>query len=121
MDVKLREAVNADYDQIKEISKVISNNADTLLCCFPTWLKSDKLFLFVGEVCESKIIALLAVQVTADMEGLNLRNGRVDRKYRGHGIFTAVISYAVQCARECFPNARYVYRSQNVFVRVPDG
>ena len=121
MDVKFREANNEDRDQVKEVSKGIYNNSDTLLCCFPTWLKSYKWFLFVGEVCEGKIIAFTAVQVTDGMEGLTIRNARVHEKYRGNGIFRAIVRYAVQYVRESFPDAKFVYRSQIANVRVPDG
>ena len=121
MDVKFREASKDDYCQIKRLSKGINKDADTLLCCFPTWLKSGKWFLFVGKVYESKIIAFTAVQVTDDMEGLNIRNARVDTEYRGHGIFRAIVRHAVHCVREYFPDTRYVYQLQSANVRVPDG
>ena len=67
MDVKFRKATAQDYGHIKELSKGIYGNSDTLLYSFLDWLKSDEWYLFVGEVCEDKPIAFIAVQVTDDM------------------------------------------------------
>jgi len=91
------------------------------LYSFLDWLKSDEWYLFVGEVCEDKPIAFIAVQVTDDMKSLNLRCARVNKQFRGRGLFRALVRYAVQFVREYVTNARYIYRIQEAEVRVPDG
>ena len=121
MDVKFREATDQDYDHIKELSKGIYENSDTLLYSLLDWLKSEEWYLFVGEVSEYRPIAFTAIHVTDGMMGLNIRCSRVDKEYRGRGLFKAIVRYAVQYVRERVPNARYVYHIRVADIRVPEG
>ena len=121
MDVNFRVATATDYDGIKGLSKDIYETTDSLLYSLPDWLESARWFLFVGEIDGTKIIAFTAVQLVDDVQGLSIRNSRVDKEYRGRGLYKDLIRYAVQYARERVQSVKYVYRLRTAEVRVPTG
>ena len=121
MDITFREATDKDFGQVKELSKDIYHNTDTLVSDFVGWLKSSKWFQFVGETQKGRVIAFIAVELTDGRESLNIRSSRVDKNYRGRGIYKALFRYAIQCVRERFLDIRRIYRLRPAEVRIPDG
>ena len=121
MDVKFREATIRDYDGVKKISKGIYGNTDTLVYSFVDWAKSDEWFLFVGEVNHNRIVAFIAAQVTDGAKSLNLRCARVDKAYRGCGLYKALLSYVARYTMGKVRGVKFLYRIQPTEVRVPNG
>ena len=121
MDVNYREATDGDYEAIEELSKKIYGNTDTLVHSFIDFLNSDEWFLFVGEVNQRKVIAFSAVHVTDGTESLNIRSSRVDKEYRGRGVYKGLLNYAVRYVKEKLLDIKYLYRLRAADVRVPDG
>ena len=121
MDVNYREATVQDFEGIKEISQGIYGNTDTLVYSFHDWLNRDDLFLFVGELPRNRIVAFMAAQVTDGGESFSFRSLRVDRAYRGRGIFKALNIFAVQYVKQKVQSVRFLYRMNATDVRVPNG
>ena len=121
MDVNFREATVQDFEGIKEISQGIYGNTDTLVYSFDTWLKSDDWFLFVGELPRNRIVAFIAAQVTDGAESLNFRCARVDKAYRGRGIYKALLSFAVQYLKAKLQSVKFLYSLCVADIRVPNG
>lgn len=121
MDVIFREATENDFDGIKDLSRDIYGTTDTLLFSLPDWLESVRWFLFVGETDKTKIIAFTAIQLIDGVQGLNIRSSRVNKEYRGRGLYKDLLRYAVQYVRERVQSARYIYRLRIAEVRVPNG
>ena len=121
MDVIFREATENDYDGIKDLSKDIYGTTDTLLFSLPDWLESVRWFVFVGETDKTKIIAFTAIQLIDGVQGLNIRSSRVNKEYRGRGLYKDLLRYAVQYVRERVQSARYIYRLRIAEVSVPNG
>ena len=121
MRVYFREAKDSDHGGIVELSRGIYGDADTLVYSFLDWLKSDRWFQFVAEDDQQKIVAFIAANMTDGMDSMNLRCARVHKDYRGHGLYKALVNYAVRYVREKVRDVKFAYRVQVVEVSVPDG
>ena len=117
----MRKATYQDHGGIKELSKGVYGRTDTLMHNFPACLNSDEWFLFVGEIHEAKVIAFMAVELTDGGESLNIRSSRVDKDYRGRGIYKTLCRYALRFVRERCLDVKLIYRIEIANVRVPDG
>ena len=121
MDVNFREATVQDFEGIKEISQGIYDNADTLVYSFHNCLNSDDWFLFVGELPRNRIVAFIAAQVTDGAESWSLRYARVDKAYRGRGLYKALLSFAAKYLKVKVQSVKFLYRIHGAHIRVPNG
>eukprot|EP00795_Rhopilema_esculentum_P010645 gene10645-19387_t len=101
--LKFRKATTEDYFGIKELSIGVYNDTDYATASLPQWLTDLRWVIFVAEDIRGQIVGFVAFHLIDDCRTVVERSARLEKSYRGRGVFIQFYKFAISSLKEQYP------------------
>ena len=102
-ELKFRRATTEDYFGIKKLSAGVYDDADYTTASFPQWLTELRWVTFVAEDLRGQIVGFVAFHLIDNCRTVVERSARLEKSYRGRGVFKQLYKFAISSLKEKYP------------------